>query len=107
MAAAAAFLPFLPLLATQGLLDNFLSDIPAFALANDSVDPELVERPQRWDLPALSRFMVLFGPISSLFDLLTFAGLYYLVGARDADFRTGWWRRSRRRCRTHRWRRCS
>ena len=90
MAAAAAFLPFLPLLATQVLLNNFLSDVPAIAIASDHVDPEMIDKPQRWDLRALSRFMFSFGFISSAFDVLTFAGLYFLLGARDADFRTGW-----------------
>jgi Mg2+-importing ATPase len=90
MAAAAAFLPFLPLLAIQVLLNNFLSDVPAIAIAGDAVDPELVERPQRWDLGALSRFMFSFGLISTFFDLLTFAVLYAVLGAREAEFRTGW-----------------
>ncbi|MBX3272234.1 MAG: magnesium-translocating P-type ATPase [Sandaracinaceae bacterium] len=90
MAAAAAFLPFLPLLAGQILLNNFLSDIPAVTLASDAVDPELVERPQRWDLRALSRFMVWFGLVSSCFDLLAFAGLYLLLEQGAESFRTGW-----------------
>jgi Mg2+-importing ATPase len=90
MAAAAAFLPFLPLLAIQVLLNNLLSDVPAIAIAGDAVDPELVERPQRWDLGALSRFMFSFGLISTFFDLLTFAVLYAVLGAREAEFRTGW-----------------
>ncbi|MFO0714254.1 MAG: magnesium-translocating P-type ATPase [Sandaracinus sp.] len=90
MAAAAAFLPFLPLLAIQVLLNNFLSDIPAIAIAGDAVDPELVEAPQRWDLKGLARFMISFGLVSTFFDLLTFAGLYFVLGAREAEFRTGW-----------------
>src|SRR5205809_44549 len=67
MAAASLFLPFLPLLAGQILLNNFLSDIPAIGIANDSVDPELVERPERWDMRFIGRFMMEFGLLSSVF----------------------------------------
>ena len=55
MAGASLFLPFLPLLASQILLNNFLSDIPAIGLADDSVDPEMLERPERWDLAFIGR----------------------------------------------------
>ena len=61
MAAASLFLPFLPLLAGQILLNNFLSDVPAIGIADDRVDPELVERPRRWDMRFIGRFMVEFG----------------------------------------------
>jgi Mg2+-importing ATPase len=90
MAVASLFLPFLPLLASQILLNNFLSDIPAFGLAGDAVDPELTARPRRWDLRSLRRFMVQFGLLSSVFDFATFAAL--LLGARAAppEFRTAW-----------------
>lgn len=64
--------------------------MPAIAIASDQVDPEMIEKPQRWELKTLARFMFSFGFISSAFDILTFAGLYFLLGARDADFRTGW-----------------
>ncbi len=90
MAIASAFLPFLPLLAGQILLNDFLSDIPAIGLANDAVDPELVERPRRWDLRFIGRFMVEFGVLSSLFDFLTFAVLLFGFHASTAVFRTGW-----------------
>ncbi len=90
MALAAAFLPFLPLLASQILLNNFLSDVPAMAIAGDAVDPEQLERPLRWDISAIRRFMIVFGLLSSAFDLLTFAVLYALVRASPAQFRTGW-----------------
>jgi Mg2+-importing ATPase len=90
MALAAAFLPFLPLLATQVLLNNFLSDLPAMAIAGDSVDPEQLERPLRWDIAAIRRFMIVFGLLSSVFDLLTFALLYYFASGAHALFRTGW-----------------
>lgn len=90
MAVAAAFLPFLPLLATQVLLNNFLSDIPAMAIAGDSVDPEQLERPLRWDIAAIRRFMIVFGLVSSAFDLLTFALLMHVCASNAALFRTGW-----------------
>jgi len=90
MAAASLFLPFLPLLAGQILLNNFLSDVPAFGLADDSVDPELVDRPRRWDMGFIGRFMVEFGVLSSAFDLLTFAVLLGVFHASPALFRTGW-----------------
>ncbi len=90
MAAASLFLPFLPLMAGQILLNNFLSDIPAVGIADDSVDPELVERPRRWDIKFIGRFMVTFGLVSSAFDLLTFAALLFVFRATTATFRTGW-----------------
>lgn len=90
MAVASMFLPFLPLLAGQVLLNNFLSDIPAIGLANDTVDRELVERPRRWDMRFIGRFMVEFGVLSSLFDLLTFGALLVVFAAPPALFRTAW-----------------
>jgi Mg2+-importing ATPase len=90
MAVASLTLPFLPLLAGQVLLNNFLSDIPAIGLANDSVDRELVERPRRWDLRFITRFMLAFGLLSSVFDFLTFGALLWLFSAGAEVFRTGW-----------------
>jgi len=90
MAVASLFLPFLPLLAGQILLNNFLSDVPAIGIADDAVDPELVARPRRWDMPFVRRFMVEFGLLSSLFDALTFAVLLWLFAAGAELFRTGW-----------------
>jgi Mg2+-importing ATPase len=90
MAAASLFLPFLPLLAGQILLNNLLSDIPAVGLADDSVDPEMVARPPRWDMPFIRRFMVDFGLISSAFDFVTFAVLLWGFSASVELFRTGW-----------------
>jgi len=90
MAAGSLFLPFLPLLAGQILLNNFLSDIPAIGMANDRVDPELVAGPRRWDLRFIGRFMVEFGILSSVFDLLTFAILLTAFRASPEMFRTGW-----------------
>jgi P-type Mg2+ transporter len=89
MAIASLWLPFLPLLAGQILLNNFLSDIPALGLASDGVDPELVDRPRRWDMRFISRFMLEFGLLSSVFDFLTFASLL-LLHARPELFRSAW-----------------
>jgi Mg2+-importing ATPase len=94
MAAASLFLPFLPLTSGQILLNNFLSDIPAIGLADDRVDPELVERPERWNIRFIGRFMVDFGILSSLFDVLTFGALLGLFHANAALFRTAWFAES-------------
>jgi Mg2+-importing ATPase len=90
MAIASLFLPFLPMLAGQILLNNLLSDVPAVGIAEDSVDPELVARPRRWDMKFLKRFMVQFGLLSSVFDVLTFGLLLTLFAAGHELFRTGW-----------------
>jgi Mg2+-importing ATPase len=90
MAVASLFLPFLPLLASQVLLNNFLSDIPAIGLAGDAVDRELIERPRRWNIRFIGRFMVEFGLLSSLFDFLTFIALVAYFAASAEVFRTAW-----------------
>jgi Mg2+-importing ATPase len=90
MAAASVFLPFLPLLASQILLNNFLSDIPGAAIASDRVDQEWVARPRRWDTAFIRDYMVRFGLLSSVFDLLTFGVLLWLFKAAPEEFRTGW-----------------
>ena len=90
MAAASLFLPFLPLTAGQILLNNFVSDIPAVGIAGDTVDPELIDRPRRWDMRFIGRFMIEFGLVSSAFDFLTFATLLSAFHAAPEVFRTGW-----------------
>jgi Mg2+-importing ATPase len=90
MAVASLFLPFLPLLAGQILLNNFLSDLPAMGLAGDSVDAEMTERPRRWELPFIRRFMIEFGLLSSLFDFVTFAVLLLWFRTAPELFRTAW-----------------
>jgi P-type Mg2+ transporter len=90
MAGAALFLPFLPLLPKQILLNNFLTDFPAMAIATDSVDPELVERPRRWNIAFIRNFMIVFGIVSSIFDFLTFGALVFILKATPEVFRTGW-----------------
>lgn len=90
MAGASLFLPFLPLLPTQILLTNLLTDLPEMTIATDSVDAEAIEQPRRWDIHFIRRFMVVFGIVSSLFDYLTFGVLILLLHATPAQFRTGW-----------------
>jgi Mg2+-importing ATPase len=90
MAAASLYLPFLPLLAKQILLNNFLSDIPALAIAGDNVDPDQLQQPRRWDINFIRRFMVSFGLVSSLFDFVTFAFLLLVMHAQAPTFQTGW-----------------
>lgn len=90
MAVASLFLPFLPLLAGQILLNNFISDIPAVGMAEDQVDPEWTARPRRWNMGVIARFMTVFGLLSSFFDLLTFALLLFVFHATPERFRTAW-----------------
>ncbi len=90
MAGASLFLPFLPLLPEQILLTNLLTDFPEMTIATDSVDPETVDRPRRWNLRFIRRFMLVFGILSSIFDYLTFGVLLFLLGANTEQFRTGW-----------------
>jgi Mg2+-importing ATPase len=90
MAGASILLPFLPLLAPQILLNNFLSDIPGTTIASDNVDPEWVEKPRRWNTKFIRNYMVLFGLVSSIFDFLTFGILLFLFRASPEEFRTGW-----------------
>lgn len=90
MAGLSVFLPFLPLLPTQILLNNFLSDIPAMAIASDHVDQELIDRPRRWDVRQIRNFMLVFGLISSLFDFLTFGLLLLVWRVSPEEFRTAW-----------------
>lgn len=90
MAIATLFVPFLPMLAKQILLNNFLSDIPLIALSTDNVDPQTTETPQRWDIHNIKRFMIVFGLISTLFDLCTFIVLLEFFNADEAVFQSTW-----------------
>jgi Mg2+-importing ATPase len=94
MAGASMLLSFLPLLAPQILLNNFLSDIPAITIASDNVDPEMVEKPRRWNTRFIRNYMVLFGLVSSIFDFLTFGTLLFVFRATPEEFRTGWFTES-------------
>ena len=90
MAGASMLLPFLPLLAPQILLNNFLSDIPAITIASDNVDPEMTDKPRRWNTKFIRNYMVVFGMVSSIFDFLTFGILLFIFRASPEAFRTGW-----------------
>ena len=90
MAGASLFLPFLPLLPKQILLTNLMTDFPEMTIATDSVDPEMVERPRRWDIRFIRNFMLTFGLVSSVFDYLTFGVLLLVLHATPDQFRTGW-----------------
>ncbi|HTN60319.1 MAG TPA: cation transporting ATPase C-terminal domain-containing protein, partial [Devosia sp.] len=90
MAIASLFLPFLPLLAKQILINNFLSDLPLMTVSTDKVDAEILDRPGRWDFPHLLRVMLGFGLVSSLFDGLTFAVLLLVFHADATLFQTAW-----------------
>ncbi|MGW4527531.1 magnesium-translocating P-type ATPase [Amycolatopsis sp. NPDC004378] len=90
--AASAFLPFLPILPIQLVVANLLYDLAQLALAWDRVDEEYLSAPRRWDARGLTRFMLVFGPLSSVFDLSTFAVLWQVFGAGTDPllFQTGW-----------------
>jgi Mg2+-importing ATPase len=90
MAALSLVIPFLPLLPKQILLNNFLSDLPAMAIAGDRVDPETVAIPRRWQVARIRNFMLLFGGISSVFDGLTFVVLLLVLQVAPPEFRTAW-----------------
>lgn len=90
MAAASIFLPFLPLLPSQILLLNFMTDFPALAISGDSVDAEAIAKPRRWDVRSIRNFMLIFGLISSVFDIATFAVLRLGFNADAELFRSGW-----------------
>jgi Mg2+-importing ATPase len=90
MAAASLFLPFLPMLPTQILLNNFLYDLAQVTIPSDRVDPWYVRRPQRWDIHVIRDFMLFIGPISSAFDFLTFYVMLHWFHADERLFHTGW-----------------
>jgi Mg2+-importing ATPase len=90
MAGAALFLPFLPMLPIQILLNNLLYDVSEIAIPFDHVDKEATSRPVTWNVRLIERFMLVFGPVSSIFDFLTFYALLRLFGAGEALFQTGW-----------------
>jgi Mg2+-importing ATPase len=89
---ASALLPFLPMAPVQVLLNNLLYDFSQTALATDSVDAAYLARPHKWDIGNIGRYMLVFGPISSLFDYATFFVLLYAFQAWDnpALFQSGW-----------------
>jgi len=90
MAGAALFLPFLPMLPTQILLNNILYDISEIPIPLDEVDAQEIAQPRILDLGFIRNFMLIIGPISSLFDFLTFYVLLKVLNAHEALFQTGW-----------------
>ena len=89
-AGASLFLPFLPMLPSQILLNNLLYDISEMTIPTDNVDPEQLRRPAHWDMKFIQRFMVIFGPISSIFDFATFGVMLFIFRAGPELFHTGW-----------------
>jgi Mg2+-importing ATPase len=94
MAGASLFLPFLPMLPKQILLTNLLTDFPEMTISTDNVDREAVDIPRRWDIKFIRNFMLIFGPVSSIFDFITFGVLLFALKATTAQFRTGWFMES-------------
>ena len=92
MAAASLFLPFLPMLPTQILLNNLLYDVSQISIPSDNVDPALLHRPKRWRIAFIRQFMMIIGPISSIYDFLTFGVLLWVFHASTNAplFHTGW-----------------
>ena len=90
MAGAYVFLPFLPMLPTQILLNNFLYDMSQLTIPTDNVDASYIKKPQHWDISLIRNFMIVIGPISSIFDFLTFFLLLRVFNAGEVLFHTGW-----------------
>lgn len=90
MAIISIYLPFLPLLPAQILLLNFISDIPALAIASDSIDKDQTKTSQKWNVKEIRRFMIVFGLVSSVFDFITFGILIFGLDASVDEFRTAW-----------------
>jgi Mg2+-importing ATPase len=90
MAGASVFLPFLPMLPTQILLNNFLYDTAQITIPSDNVDEQSLRVPRRWDMKLIRNFMIFIGPISSLYDFLTFYVLLHFFHASQPEFHTGW-----------------
>jgi Mg2+-importing ATPase len=90
MAAATLFLPFLPMLPIQVLLNNFLYDLAQVTIPTDRVDSTFIRKPHRWDISMIRNFMLVIGPISSVYDFLTFYVLLRFFRASEPLFHTGW-----------------
>ena len=89
-AGASVFLSFLPMLPSQILLNNLLYNAGQLVIPTDRVDPEALARPAAWDMKFIRRFMIVFGPVSSIFDFITFWVMLSLLHAGHVEFRTGW-----------------
>ncbi|MBI3572800.1 MAG: magnesium-translocating P-type ATPase [Candidatus Kerfeldbacteria bacterium] len=94
MTVASAFLPFLPMLPTQILLNNFLYDLSQITLSTDAVDDDDVIKPTSWNIHFIRRFMLVFGPLSSIFDFITFGALLLIFHLHQSQFQTGWFMES-------------
>src|SRR5207342_1658067 len=90
MAGASLFLPFLPMLPTQVLLNNLMYDFSEVPIPLDEVDEELLAQPRHWDIKSIRNFMLVLGSVSSIFDFLTFGLLLGVFNATEALFQTGW-----------------
>jgi Mg2+-importing ATPase len=90
MTGASIFLPFLPMMPIQILMNNFLYDMSQTSIPTDSVDEEYLERPRPWNIRSIKRFMILIGPVSSIFDFVTFGVLWFVFHAQQPLFTTGW-----------------
>jgi len=90
MTGASIFLPFLPMLPIQILLNNFLYDLSQVAIPSDEVDKEYLTKPRPWKVNSIRKFMISLGPVSSIFDFATFAILYFIFRASQPFFHTGW-----------------
>jgi len=94
MTGASLFLPFLPMLPIQILLNNFLYDVSQVAIPSDEVDREYVLKARPWNIDYIKKFIIFIGPISSLFDFTTFAVLLWVFRAQQPLFNTGWFMES-------------
>ncbi|NYZ80192.1 cation transporting ATPase C-terminal domain-containing protein, partial [Candidatus Micrarchaeota archaeon] len=90
VAISSLFLNFIPLLPSQILLNNFVSDVPLLTVSTDNVDPNFLKKPKKWNMPFISKFMVYFGLLSTVFDLALIIPLYFVFNATPELFRTTW-----------------
>ena len=90
VAIASLLLPFLPMLPKQILLTNFITDFPYLTVASDNVDQEQLDKPGKWDLKFIRNYMIIFGIHSSIFDVITFITLLYVLKVKESAFQTGW-----------------
>jgi Mg2+-importing ATPase len=89
-AGAVLFLPFLPMLPIQILLNNFIYDASQVTIPSDNVDREWIDKPQRWNLKHIRNFMLITGPVSSVFDILTFCVFFFVLNTSESAFQTAW-----------------
>jgi Mg2+-importing ATPase len=90
MIGAALFLPFLPMTAGQILLNNFIYDLSQLSIPTDNIDSEYLRKPKQWNMKFITRYMLIFGSVSSLFDFMTFYLLFQILGLRNGEFQAGW-----------------